>query len=187
MKNKYKCTFALILVLFFNCKKSDSTGGDSLKNNISEIKVKTSNPISDNKYHLNNESFDNWLKINLTEKEVFSKIKNNFKDSIYISEVDGYEIKECFSKDLGLKLFFQINSNNKKLSQIEIKNPSSMKTSRGVGIGDNKEFVNEKYNGLINKNDSDFETVVIGDVYNGIFFIFKNNKVDNIILGSLAE
>ena len=73
------------------------------------------------------------------------------------------------------------------MEQIEIGTKSNLKNKFNIGIGSNYEDVFKVYSKYVNKEESNQESIVIGDMYFGLIFFFKDKKVNEIILGSLAE
>ena len=104
------------------------------------------------------------------------------------SDVDGEYYFSADYPEKGIFLVFLIkNESVKKVATIEIKKPSELKTSRQIGIGSNYEEVKNAYKELFNSEFSDTETIIIGSIYGGIVFNFKDNKVERIYIGASAE
>ena len=71
---------------------------------------------------------------------------------------------------------------------IKITIPSRLKTKRGIGIGDTYEQVRKIYQQYEDRENSiSSKTFVAGSIYGGLIFTFKNNRVTQIYLGSVAE
>ncbi len=65
---------------------------------------------------------------------------------------------------------------------------SPFKTDRGIGIGSTVKEVEKAYAGAISSPLSDdLPTIVAGSVYEGIFFDFVDDKVNQIFVGAGAE
>lgn len=65
---------------------------------------------------------------------------------------------------------------------------SPFKTDRGIGIGSTVKEVEKAYAGAISEPLSeDQSTIVAGSIYDGIFFDFVDDKVNQIFVGAGAE
>jgi hypothetical protein len=75
-----------------------------------------------------------------------------------------------------------------EIFSIEITSPARLKTKRGIGIGDTYEQVRKIYQQYEDRENSiPSKTFVAGSIYGGLIFTFKNNRVTQIYLGSVAE
>ena len=80
------------------------------------------------------------------------------------------------------------------LHSITLTPPSTLKTKRGIGIGSSRAETREAYKeylGAAHVLDEplvdDAERLIVGSVYNGIFFQFADDKVVRIFVGAGAE
>lgn len=183
--------FTLVLVLIScNTKKNDNSlenNQASSKTNKDSLNIIQEEIKMEEVYNFNIESFNNWLKKGLKESLIIDKLGNRYKDSLFFSEVSGLDSKILEYNDKGLILWFEKNKKDFYLTQIEVKNNNEWKTIKGIAVGDDEKKVFESYKGFINNEETYEEAIVIGDVYDGLFFIVENKKVKEIILGSLAE
>lgn len=154
---------------------------------IETQELKESNNAELENYKLEDEIFENWLKLGLAESEIIKKLGVAEKDTTYFNEVNGYNSKDIFYFKKDLKIILNDSENKYVVEQIEIGPKSILKTKFDIGIGSNYEDVMNVYSKYINKDETTRENIVIGDMYFGLHFFFKNKKVNEIILGSLAE
>lgn len=200
MKN-YLTIISLLIqtFIFINCKNDNrfKTNLDSKNNNYNKekkitiskdsLKTDTIKKIPIKKFNLNEEKIDGWLKIGLDEKKVLEKLNEiEHLDSIYFSEAEGGEINDVNYPKIGLKLsFYRISENESVLNKIEVQNNSKFKTSRNIAIGSKISDIKSNYE--VNKNESSENIIVIGNVYEGLFFNLKGGLVNSYILGAIAE
>jgi hypothetical protein len=110
------------------------------------------------------------------------------KPEYVVSDVDGATYKNIDYNKKGIFLSFEMKEDSTtELSSIEIKEPCNMMTTKNVGIGSTFEDVKKAYNGLINPEGSGQETLVVGTVYGGLVFNFKDSKVQRVYIGASAE
>ncbi|MBL7747924.1 MAG: hypothetical protein JNM19_10880 [Chitinophagaceae bacterium] len=91
-------------------------------------------------------------------------------------------------KGLTLNLSSETGKVESSLSVFSItaKSPCTFKTKAGVGIGSSYNEVQAAYKGHIDPSSGD-TTIIVGSVYGGIIFTFKEDKVSEIFLGAAAE
>jgi len=91
-------------------------------------------------------------------------------------------------KGLTLNLSSEIGKVESSLSVFSVtaKSPCTFKTKAGMGIGSSYEEVQAAYKGHIDPASGD-TTIIVGSVYGGIIFTFKEKKVVEIFLGAAAE
>jgi hypothetical protein len=73
------------------------------------------------------------------------------------------------------------------VSRFFVEAPCRLATSRGIRIGDPGDKVRRAYKGLLNREDSGPESLVVGSVYDGVVFTLKAGKVTRIFVGAAAE
>lgn len=75
------------------------------------------------------------------------------------------------------------------VNSINITAPSTLKTSKNIGIGSSKAEVETAYAGAIDKTATEegSEDLIAGTVYGGIIFKIENGKVSGIFAGAAAE
>jgi hypothetical protein len=194
---KKSILFTLVLAILISC--TPKTNDENLENNqeLLETANNSKNEFSQDKindqakdeavYNLKNEVFNHGLKKGLKENIIIEKLGTKYSDSLFFSEVSGLDSKTLKYNHEGLVLWFEKNNKDFYLTQIEIKQNKAWKTSKGISIGDDVKKVQDFYQNYINSAESYEEAVIVGDVYEGLFFIIEKNKVKEIILGSLAE
>lgn len=73
------------------------------------------------------------------------------------------------------------------INGITISPPYALKTTKSVGIGSNKEEILNKYKAFLDKNNTDDNMIVAGDLGAGIIFSFEKGVVTSIFFGSAGE
>jgi hypothetical protein len=191
-----------ILLIVFSCGKEKKEEIHTLKkdtlktDNInSKAEINKSKMINDNTHLFNNLDsrqviIDGWIKVGLSDKEIISKFGSNYEIiSDEYSQTSGYYEQGWFYKDKGIKFLMESESQNsaKNVIEISILKPSMLKTTKNIGIGSTRKEIYDAYSDFINSKDSSEESIVIGSIYEGLFFIMKNDKVEEIFIGALAE
>lgn len=75
-----------------------------------------------------------------------------------------------------------------RVDAIDIREPSTLRTARGVGIGDKAEVAQRAYGPWIDKEDSiAHESLVVGSIYGGLILTLREGRVTGIFLGHGAE
>jgi hypothetical protein len=129
------------------------------------------------------------IKFGLTTKQIIELIGKPDKiEKPFYSEVDGETYQHYYYKSKGIFLSFVIKSDSiKEVRLIEINAPSSLKTSKNIGIGSGESEVMSAYKEYINKEFSDSSEIVAGSPYGGIVFSIQNQKVKSIYIGPIAD
>ncbi|HEV7780746.1 MAG TPA: hypothetical protein VGO58_05745 [Chitinophagaceae bacterium] len=91
------------------------------------------------------------------------------------------------SKGITLNMSGEKKDATQQIFSITITTPSGLKTSRNIGIGSDYKDVMAAYQKEIDKEASIENMIVVGSVYGGIIFHFKNEKVEKIFIGAAAE
>ena len=76
---------------------------------------------------------------------------------------------------------------DKRINMITIYDPCDLKTSRNVGVGSSYDQVESVYKALIDPINSNQNQIVIGSIYGGMIFKFKDQIVNSIFIGAAAE
>lgn len=139
---------------------------------------------------MNNESLGK-LKIDMRARDVVSILGHpESKGEKKVWGSDGLYHQQWFYPRWGTVLdmvsekgdeFFEVFS-------IKITSPARLKTKRGIGIGDTYEKVRKVYQQYEDtENSIPSKTFVAGSIYGGLIFTFKEKRVTQIYLGSIAE
>jgi len=90
---------------------------------------------------------------------------------------------------LVLNMSFDKKNNDSTLSvhSITAKAPCNFKTAAGMGIGSSYAEVEAAYKNNIDPYTTNKDQITVGDLYDGIIFSFKDDKVIKIFLGAAAE
>ncbi len=136
------------------------------------------------------EVIDGWLKVAIKQQEVINKIgkpDTKGEDEFWGATGTYVQIWNFITLGVMLEMESEIKNGDKIVRSITIINPCSLTTSKGVGIGNNINNVKDKYNKLIDVNNSDENNIVVGSVYGGTIFSFENGVVSKIFVGAAAE
>ncbi len=131
-----------------------------------------------------------FLNLGTSDKEV---IKNTgqpkTKSEAVIWEADRLEHQTWTYENKGIELGMIRNKEEQQVWSIKITSPCDYKTRKSIGIGSTKSEVLNVYKDKINEEHrfGDQDIVVLGSIYDGIIFHFKNNKVVSIFIGAAAE
>ena len=187
--------FLLLSVAFTSCMKEKSetnqvTSTDTV-NKTAEIKTE---PVATNEksieFNYATETLGNWLKIGTEEKTVKAKIGEDFKVSVLgESQVSGFYEEEWLFAKQGLKLLMESENpeSQKTVAQFTVTAPSKLKTLKGIGIGSTKAEILSAYHGQINTEEATDDTIIVGSIYEGLFFTMKKDIVEEIFIGAIAE
>ena len=127
----------------------------------------------------------------MSAKKLKKKLHCAFKlDKEIMTEADGlyHQTWDCPALGIRFDMSSGRKGGDKTINQITIVAPSQLKTGRGIQIGSTEQQVIKAYNDVKDVQGTvPHETFVAGSVYGGLFFQFKNGKVDSIMLGAGAE
>jgi hypothetical protein len=135
---------------------------------------------------LQNETFGN-IKIGLTAAQTQEALgKPDKKGEKAEWEADGETHQSWTYKGIELDM---TGKEEQTINNINITAPSTLKTSKNIGIGSTKAEVEAAYTGAIDKSATEegSENIVAGTVYGGIIFKIENGKVNGIFVGAAAE
>lgn len=131
------------------------------------------------------------IKLDLPESKIIELLGKPGKQSKVVLEgatglyVCGWEYKD---KGIVLQMASEEEKGKMKVNSISITAPCNLKTARGIGIGSKKEDVMKAYKDCpVDKDFTTEDQLVIGSVYGGVFFSFKDGKVKGIFIGAGAE
>lgn len=115
--------------------------------------------------------------------------KPEIKTKSILWEADGQKHQTWTYSKQGIVLDVVVEKNPRLswVNMITIISPCTFKTKRNIGIGSTKREVENQYKELITEENSGEEQIILGSIYGGIIFTFKNGIVDSIFFGALAE
>ena len=187
--------FLLLSVAFTSCMKEKSetkqvTSTDTV-HKTAEIKTE---PVATNEksieFNYATETLGSWLKIGVDEKTVKAKVGEDYKVSVLgESQVSGFYEEEWLFAKQGLKLLMESENpeSQKTIAQFTVTAPSKLKTLKGIGIGSTKAEILSAYHGQINPEEATDDTIIVGSIYEGLFFTMKKDIVEEIFIGAIAE
>lgn len=130
------------------------------------------------------------LRIDATEDEVVNALGAPPKRSRPVEAgADGqfYETWSYRSIGVELEMCGPKAKSRKRLASIELKSPSMLKTSRGIGIGSTFAELTKAYGRDRNAEESHGDLFVVGSVYGGVMFTIKRGRVESVFVGAAAD
>lgn len=186
-----KIILLIFAIHFISCRVENKKDSTIIESEISETNRATTS-IIDNKsddFKISDEVFNNWLQVGIGEKLVNSRMGGKYSiRKIGYSEVDGYYYEEWVYPVDGTKLLMQSEEpeSERSVSEITIKSPSNLTNLQGIGIGSSRDDILKVYPNAA-QTDTSPDIMVAGNIYEGIFFTIKKDKISEIFVGSLAE
>ncbi len=127
----------------------------------------------------------------MSDKNLKQKLNCAFKlgeDTMWGADGLYHQTWDCPSLGISFDMSSGRKGGKKIINQISIAAPSKLKTRRGIQIGSSEQQVIKAYQDVKDMQGTiPHEMFVAGSVYGGLFFQFKNDKVESIMLGSGAE
>lgn len=90
------------------------------------------------------------------------------------------------SKGIALNMSGEKSNGLQQVFSITVTGPATLKTPVNIGIGSDINDVKKAYANSMDPSSTD-ESIIVGSVYGGIIFNFKNSKVVKIFVGAAAE
>lgn len=184
----------MVLLYLISCTNSNNKATSTLENiqksntkQVDTIMNKTSKASDSIAVH---EILGGWLKEKIGQQTILEHIgKPEKKDKDEYWGATGTFVQNWEYSSLGILLEMESDKQGgpKKVMSIAIVSPCSLTTSQNIGIGSDVKLVNEKYLDKIDKSNSNNEAIVIGSLSGGTTFYLKNNIVNKIFIGALAE
>lgn len=136
------------------------------------------------------EILDHWLQLNLDEQQVISKLgEPDKKGAINYWEAIGLNVQqwEYVEEGVHLEMYAEEPDHAKSILTITVTQPNQFKTSKGVSLGSAKSKVLAAYQEALDLEMSNEDQIVVGSIYGGVIFDFKNHEVSKIFIGAAAE
>jgi hypothetical protein len=104
-------------------------------------------------------------------------------------EADGsYHQEWHFACGVDLGMVSERKGGKKTVQTIKVSGASTLKTSRGIGLGAAEKDVTKAYAKEWSKEESQMpDLFVAGSIYGGVMFTFKDHRVSEIFVGAAAE
>ncbi len=104
-------------------------------------------------------------------------------------EADGaYHQEWHFACGVDLGMVSERKGGKKTVQTIKVSGASTLKTSRGIGLGASEQDVTKAYAKEWSKDESKMpDLFVAGSLYGGVMFTFKEHRVAEIFVGAAAE
>lgn len=204
MKLKHQIFFCLIYLVLNSCndKKENNSNQPSLKDSLKKDSLSHVNSSKNNKKDnlLSNDNTE-IEKVNMEDEsigklkyglsfqkviELFGNPNKETKAELWTADGEYHQTVKYLDKGIELDIIGNYED-EKKINMITINKPSELKTSKNIGIGSDFKTVEKAYKNQIDTDFSNKESIVIGTIYGGIIFTFKNNKVESIFIGASAE
>jgi len=136
------------------------------------------------------ELIDNWLKLGLKQEIIIEMLGEPEEkgENEYWGAIGTYNQAWKY-KTVGIELIMESEDENglKTVASILLFEPCTLKTSKGFGIGADKDEIYSEYSEQIDKSFSSELSIVVGSVYGGIIFYLTDSKVNKIFVGAAAE
>lgn len=129
------------------------------------------------------------IRLGMSEKAVKDMLGKPSKETALVEwGADGLKHKQILYLTKGVELGI-VKDKGLQVESITIKRPCSLKTSRGIGIGNSEAEILNAYRSEIDpsENEAGAESIVAGTVYGGVIFKMRNGKVSEIFVGASAE
>ena len=119
---------------------------------------------------------------------VFSGKPIKGKDELWGADGEWHQNWTWLEHGANLDMSSAEEMGTKQVSSIEIKSPSTLKTARGIGIGDSESKVRKVYKDALSEEESDPGVrLVVGSMFGGLLFTIEDGKVTSIFLGAASE
>lgn len=133
------------------------------------------------------DTLNGWLTVGVQEELIISQLGlPDSQTTPEIWEFTGYKYYYMHYDDLGLKVLIEDNTRCALVHAIEVDSKSQFSTSRNVSVGDRRKYVHEQYGDLENFHEEK-DVIIINTIYEGTFFVFQDDILVKIHLGSLAD
>ncbi|WP_108869389.1 SH3 domain-containing protein [Aquimarina aquimarini] len=143
----------------------------------------------DLEYDYFNETFDSWLKLGLTQKEVIKRIgvpSKKGEDQEW-SAIPAYIQEWKYDNGITLHMESESADSKKTVFMITISEPCNYKNSKKIGINSSITDVLKSYTKYIDDLSFSENQIIAGSIYGGVIFGFENGKVSSIFIGAAAE
>lgn len=189
---------AALSFLLFSCNSGIQTGkNDSTPDSIIQPLNTSShysedNPLSDPENLKGNKLMQaetvGKLHLGFTANRTISEIGNpDFKSAATLWGADNlYHQDWTYDSGIDLNMSGE-DSLSMEIFSLRLFSPSSLKTSRNIGIGSTMEEVKAAYKKELLENAGEEQSLVAGSIYGGIIFSFENGKLSSVFIGSAAE
>ena len=144
-----------------------------------------------NPFELMASEFFGELKLGLTAAQVVEILGSpETKGETMLWEADGLYHQDWYYPQQGITLYMASETPGERQTvfAIMLTSPSTLKTQRGIGIGDSYTEVMQAYK---DEEDPEMsipdESFIAGSIYGGLIFSFEDGIVKQIFLGSAAE
>ena len=131
------------------------------------------------------------LKLDLIASQVLEILGSpETKGETMLWEADGLYHQDWYYPQQGITLNMASETSGERQTvfKITLTSPSTLKTQRGMGIGDSYTEVMQAYKDEEDREMSiPYESFIAGSIYGGLIFSFENGRVNQIFLGAAAE
>ncbi|GAB4192511.1 MAG: hypothetical protein Fur006_36990 [Coleofasciculaceae cyanobacterium] len=167
-------------------KLSNGRVDGKLFTEISESASKATDPFE----LMKSEGFGQ-LKLDLTAAQVIEILGSpETKGESNLWGADGLYHQDWYYPQQGITLNMASEKaqERQRVASIKLMSPSTLKTRRGIGIGDSYTKVIQAYKDEEERESSiSSKSFVAGSIYGGLIFSFENGRVNEIFIGAAAE
>ncbi len=131
------------------------------------------------------------LKLNLTASQVLEILGSpETKGETVLWGADGLYHQDWYYPQQGITLNMASETSGERQTvfYITLTSPSTLKTQRGIGIGESYIEVMQAYKDQEDREMSiPYESFIAGSIYGGLIFSFQDGTVNQIFLGAAAD
>ncbi len=132
------------------------------------------------------------LRMNLPEKDVLRLLGQPAKrGKLVFQEADGNYVQDWHYPEKGIDLSMSAGEKKtgpKTIVAITASAPCTLATRKGIKIGSAESAVRKAYAAFVDRDTpAEPGSFVVGSIYGGLIFNFKNGNVSRIFLGAAAE
>lgn len=133
------------------------------------------------------DTLNGWLTVGVNEEVIINQLGiPDSQTTPEIWEFTGYKYYYLHYDDLGLTVLIEDDTRCASVHAIEVDSKSQFSTSRDVSVGDSRKYVREQYGDLENFHEEN-DLIIVNTIYEGTFFVFQDDTLVKIHLGSLAD
>jgi hypothetical protein len=186
-------TFSVLftVVLFASCNSGKSEKETNATDTITSVPVDTTKKLANDTIMPTAGGWDKigdlWLGLVDTKViEALGQPESKGKNEEWGADGMFHQDWNYNSKGIALNMSGEKNNGLQQIFSITVTGPATLKTPVNIGIGSDINDVKKAYANNMDPSSTD-ESIVVGSVYGGIIFNFKNGKVDKIFVGAAAE
>jgi effector-binding domain-containing protein len=178
----------LLTVSCGNSKKQNQNNSEKLDGNKTVL-VKPEKDYEKIGTDILNSETIGTLKYGLSYSELINELgepSEKLESELWGADGEYHQTIKYSTQGIELDIIGEVDA-EKRINMITIYDPCDLKTLKNIGVGSSFDQVESAYKGLIDWINSDKSQIVVGSLYGGMMFKFKDQKVNSIFMGSVAE